>query len=169
MNKTVTYGLIIGVVAIAVSLIQYQVAGLTGGILWSLIGFVVGIALHVIFANKLKAANGGVAGFGKMFGWLFTMSAIAVVLSGIFTIVYISSVGGDVVDSAMDQAMEQSMGGMSDAEVEAAETAREALSTAGSGLMIGAMILGLIGALVIYAIIDLILAAILKKEPPVAK
>lgn len=54
---------------------------------------------------------------------------------------------------------------MTDDEKKAAEMVEGMMDKGGNGLMIGAMIVGALGGLLIMAIINLILAAVLKKDP----
>lgn len=166
MNKTLTYGLIIGVVMVAIAFAQYSTAGAAGGLMWTLLGFAAGIGLLVYFGLKLRAGNGGFASFGKMFGWLMVMTIVSSVLQYIFIIIYMSTAGASAMSEASD-AMSDAMNRseMTVEEQQAADMVAGAMETGGGALIIGGLIVAFFIGLVIMAVINLILAAIIKKDP----
>lgn len=165
MNKTLTYGLILGVVMIAFTLLQYSVGGLSAGMLWSLLSFAVMIGLLVFFGTKLRAANGGFASFGKMFGWLMIMSVVSSVLVLIFNFVYMSMAGDDIAAAAKDSLESIDTSHMTAEGKEAMKSLSGAAEGAVGALGSAVLITGFLIGLVIMAVINLIIAAIIKKDP----
>jgi len=168
MNKTLTYGLIIGLVMVVWSIIQYSVAGVAGGMLWSLLGFLVLAALLFFFGSKLRDLNGGVASFGKAFGWLMVMTIISSVVQYIFLIIYLGFINPEIMNTAQ-AAMSEASSAMADEMSGDTQTA-EALASVGSGAMTGLIITGMVFAfiigLVVMAVVNLVIAAIIKRDAP---
>jgi hypothetical protein len=166
MNKTLTYGLIIGVVMGAISFISLKMMGVGGSTMLSLVGFAVFIGLLVFFGTKMRTENGGYASFGKMFGWLMVMTIVASLLQNIVSIGVMSTSGSSAMDeikTTMHDEMHKA--DMTDDEKKAAEMVEGMMDKGGNGLVIGAMVVGALGGLLIMAIINLILDAVLKKDP----
>lgn len=166
MNKTLTYGLIIGVVMGAISFISLKMMGVGGSTMLSLVGFAVFIGLLVFFGTKMRTENGGYATFGKMFGWLMVMTIVASLLQNIVSIGVMSTSGSSAMDeikTTMHDEMHKA--DMTDDEKKAAELVEGMMDKGGNGLMMGAMIVGALVGLLIMAVINLILAAVLKKDP----
>lgn len=171
MNKTLTYGLIIGVIMVIWSIIQYSVAGMAGGLLWSLLGFLILAGLLFFFGTKLRGANGGVASFGKAFGWLMVMTIISSLVQYIFLIIYLTVINPDLVNTAQSAAAEVSSA-MTENLGADQQAAADALASVGEGAMTGILITGFIFAffigLIVMAVVNLIIAAIIKKDPGTA-
>jgi Protein of unknown function (DUF4199) len=166
MNKTLTYGLIIGVVMGAISFISLKMMGVGGSTMLSLVGFAVFIGLLVFFGTKMRTENGGYATFGKMFGWLMVMTIVASLLQNIVSIGVMSTSGSSAMDeikTTMHDEMHKA--DMTDDEKKAAEMVEGMMDKGGNGLMMGAMIVGALVGLLIMTVINLILAAVLKKDP----
>jgi len=172
INKlALRYGLLIGGISIVLSLIFWVVDPLmqyTNS--WvSFLVLVIMIVLLVIFGLEMRKAVGGYWTFGEAFKGLFIMSVYASVLGIIFHYIlftFIDPTLGQRATEAVVAKMTESLSnaGLSQDKIDEFTTSMDGKMDATAKNE--AINLGI--GIIIYAIIDLIIAAIIKKNPPFA-
>lgn len=163
------YGLIGAGVAIAVSLIS-NLLGLAEGN--QSMGMVIGcisILLYIGFqvmgvkTHREDELNGYIS-FGRAFITALVVGIVMGVVSSLFNYIYLTFIDPGMLERVMNmtyEAYEQQ--GMSEEQIEAAMSMVGGMMTAEGQLMTG-----LIGAAVISAITGLIIAAVMKRDAPLA-
>ncbi len=169
MNKTaINLGLIFGVIGIILFLL---IAVLEPGfILLSAIGlvsFAIAIILPIVFIRKERTANGGVISFGDAFKLSFVGLIIGGVIGLAFQALYTSVIDPELGERMTASTLEMTNnfleGNMSDAQRE--EILREAEADSLERWTFAGQLKSFGIALVLYAVVSLILAAVLKKTP----
>ena len=155
------YGLYLAVISIIYGL-GLQLAGLAGNQALGYVGFVFFIALLILGQNEFKKDNEGFMSYGQGIGISTYITVISVVLSTLFTYVYLKFVDDSMLkmisEKTEDKLIEK---GMSDAQIEKALEMTEKFQTPEMIL-----IFGIIGGIIMYLIIALIVTAITKKQNP---
>lgn len=157
------YALIIAAFKAIYSLVLWT-TGLAGTPGLGLIGIVVSIVLLVIALRSYRSLNAGHMTFGQAFGIAFVASIVSTAVRAAVDSVYLATLGQARLAAQLDGAMSQLQGNPA-VDAQTMNLMRgffEVLFTP-AGLFIGAIIGGTIG----WAIVSLILAAILKKPPPI--
>jgi len=155
------YGLYMAVISIIYGLLL-QILGVAGNQALGYVGFIFFIVLLVLAHNEFKKANGGFMSYGEGFGISAYITVISVVLSTIFTYIYLKFVDDSMLtmirEKTEDTLLEK---GMSDAQIE------QALEVSGK-FQTPEMILvfGIVGGIIMYLIVALIVGAITKKPNP---
>lgn len=169
MNTAIKYGVIIGVVGVAIQAVSY-VLGIdfmldTGNTL----GIVIALGLYVFFAIKYRSDVGGYINFGDAFQAIMTMALISGVLNLAFQgILY------NVIDPSIEVIVKERMIEQTEAMLERfdlpAEQVDEAMANIEDqdfGMTIGNAIKGfLIMYVAIGGILSALLALIIKKKDP---
>ncbi len=166
MRSKLNYGIILGLVQIAGGLVTYLLGpeifatNFFIPILVSLGFGVLGIGLIYYFGIKLRAENGGYFSFGQAFGGLMIMTIISTVLAGIFSVLLNVVIDPDYGQAVLDATSEMLANqGLDEAQIEASMASAENPSSP------MAVVKSLGGSLVFAAIVNLIIAAIIKKNP----
>jgi len=156
------YGLILGLVAALFTIIFY-ISGLYLSQQWiGNLSFIFTLAFMVIACREYKTENGGILPFGKAFLVAFFVGLIGIVLNSIINYIYISLVDPGIMQNMMDKQLAElaENPSISDEQLEATEEMmanfQNPLFIVGSSLFGGAFISALLG---------LIVAAIVKKNP----
>jgi hypothetical protein len=170
INKlSIRYGLIIGVISIVLTLIFWVIDPLmqyTNS--WvSFLVFVIMIVLLVVFGIETRKAAGGYWTFGEAFKSLLLMSVIVSILTAVFNYILFAFIDPTLSQRASEAVITKlndqlSSSGISQDKIDEMSKSVEGklqptITNMGVNLGIG---------LVIYAVIDLIIAAIIKKNPP---
>lgn len=173
MNK-ITAGVILSVVAIALSLILYILGpafisdGMFKGMIIGLSTFVLIVGLAVYLGIQIRGEQeGGLISFKKMFIEFFIMFAILTVASTIFEYVLYGLIDPNYMETAMEMTLENvyesTNGQMSDEDFAKMEERMKPQFDKSSLTATG---IGLLGKLVWWTVVSVILAAILKKKAP---
>ena len=161
------YGLYIGAISIVLQLLSDLLgfnayspdAGFVDKALgW--LGTIIGIVLLVQAVKHVRdSLQGGRITFGKAFGTAMATSLIAVLIAAVWTYVYFAFINGDALEEIKELSLQNAQ---FDEDAEGADTALSFMNAAFSpgGFAVSA----LFGGLIIYAIIDLIIAAVMKKD-----
>ena len=124
------------------------------------LGTIVGIVLLVQAVKYVRdeLQNGRIS-FGKAFGTSIAAGAVASVIGALWTYIYFSFINGGALDEIKEQALQNAQ---FDEDAEGADVALSMLDTmfSASGFALSA----LIGGIFLYAIVSLIIAAILKRD-----
>ncbi len=131
-----------------------------------IVGFLIAIILPVIFIRKERESNGGFITFGEAFKLSFVGLLIGGAVGMIFQLLYIQVIDPEFPERITAQTIEMTnnfMGGMDD------EMREQILRDAEADSLERYTIVGQIKsfgiALIFYAVISLILSAILKRNP----
>lgn len=173
MNK-ITAGVILSVVAIAISLILYILGpafisdGMFKGMIIGLSSFVLIVGIAVYLGTQIRAEQvDGLISFKKMFLEFLVMFAILTVASTVFEYVLYGLIDPGYMETAMEMTLdniyESTNGQMSDEDFAKME---ERMKPQFDKSSITATGIGLLGKLVWWTVVSLILAAILKKKAP---
>lgn len=130
----------------------------------ALVGFVVSIVLIVLALREFRRRNGGYATFGQSFGIAFVASVISTLVSAAAISIYFATAGRERLAAQLENIVSQ-MQANPGMDAQTAEMMRgffEGLFTP-SGMFFAGAIAGLIG----WCIASLILAAVLKRPPPI--
>ncbi len=169
MNKSyiLNLALVYAVVAIVLFLIQTIIGG--GIVVTSVMGilsFAVMIGLPIYFIRKQRSAQGGIISFKDAFLTGFLGLLIGGVVSSIFSYLYISFIDPEYVDRLVLSSLEMSQGFMEGAM--STEQMAEVMTEAETSIREGFTPLGMLKSIfyiaLFYVVLNLILAAFLKKE-----
>ncbi|HYE54759.1 MAG TPA: DUF4199 domain-containing protein [Chitinophagaceae bacterium] len=166
-NVFLTYGLISGIVSILFALMLYL-----GGTEWFLhpvayLGFAIPIVFAVIAAVKHKRNNGGYMSFGEALKGVFLVFVIGSLLSTAFNYIMFN-----FVDVPFAQALTQASAEKTSEFMEKFGASQEDIdkmvenSFKGNPYSLGKMFFGFVFGCIIWFIIALIIAAIVKKKRP---
>ncbi|HEX6994646.1 MAG TPA: DUF4199 domain-containing protein [Gammaproteobacteria bacterium] len=141
-----------------------QIPGIAGTPGLGLISFVVAIVLLVLAFKDFRRRNHGHVTFGQGFVIAFVASIVSTVVSAAVTAIYFATVGRGQLAAQRESTMSQVQANPG-VDAQTAEMLRgffEGVFTPG-GIFLSAAIAGLIG----WCIVSLILAAVLKRPPPI--
>ncbi|GAB3236121.1 DUF4199 domain-containing protein [Algoriphagus aestuariicola] len=162
-------GLTMGLVALAITYIAYFIDSSLLASLWlALIGLVVFFGLIIYFGKQYRAELGGFMSFGTAFNFSF----VAMIISGIISLigqillfhVIDPSLPGVLTDIAFQKSLEMMEGFGQNPDSLPPATLDEIRNSTAASFSIGGQLKNFGIGLIIYAIIALILAAILKKR-----
>lgn len=157
------YALIIAAFKTIYSLVLWS-TGLAGATGVGLIGTIVAIVLLVIALRNYRGLNGGYMTFGQGFAIGFVASVVSTAVRAAIDSIYLATFGEEWLAAQLNGAMTQLRANPA-VDARTMDMMRgffEVLFTPG-GLFVGAII----GGTIVGAIVSLILAAILKKPPPI--
>lgn len=161
-RSAIKWGLIIGVASIAFSTIIF-LSGQFGNQTLSYLGYLILIVGLVLAMKDFRTQNNGFMRYGQGLGLGSLTSAVCGVLSGAFIYVYMAFVDTTLNEQILDKAREQwEKQGMSEQQME--QAAEMSKTFMGPGAM---FVFGVLGTLIFGVILSLIIAAIMKKDPPV--
>lgn len=165
MSSKITYGVILGCLGGLLS-IFYYILGPESMLNLSWLSYVmwaVMIGLLIFFGTKLRAENGGYFTFGQAYGALMMMIVVSTVVGSIFSFILFNVIdtefGVAYFDLMAQQLYDQ---GLPEEQVEMTmEITKKMNPFKPLGLAIAALV-----SVVFYAVINLVLAAIIKRNPP---
>ena len=131
----------------------------------SLLGIAVSVVLVVFALKSFRTLNNGYLTFGQGFGIGYVASVLSAVISGAVQAVYLGSFGSDQLAAQAAAAMGQlgDTPGMDPQALEMMSGMFRAIYTPG-----GIFIAGVVSAVIGWAIVAPIIAAAVKKPPPLA-
>ncbi|WP_066506165.1 DUF4199 domain-containing protein [Rufibacter sp. DG15C] len=155
------YGLITGFISVIYSLILF-VTEMNNNSALSYLSILI-LAGGIFFAYKhFKGMNGGFMSYGQGLGIGTVLSAVAGLLGGIFTFIYVKFVDTAFLQKVQDlQIAKMEEQGLSEAQIEKAT--EMAATFSGPGMM---LVMGILGTLVIGFLVSLVMAAIMKRSQP---
>ena len=161
-RSAIKWGLIIGVASIAFSTIIF-LSGQFGNQTLSYLGYLILIVGLVLAMKDFRTQNNGFMRYGQGLGLGSLISGVTGLLSGAFMYVYMAFVDTTLNEQLLDKAREQwEKQGMSEQQME--QAAEMSKTFMGPGVM---FVFGVLGTLIFGVILSLIIAAIMKKDPPV--
>ena len=169
MAHAVRSGVIIGALAIVITMILYIINPSVLVSLWMFLVLVLDLILLVIFGIQYRNQIGGYMNFGAAWKHGFVALFVAGILSVLFNMLLYFVIDPDLpqvlTDASVDNALSiaQSFGASGEALEQAAEDARERSE---GQFTVGGMLSGFGMAIIFYAIIALITGAIVKKRNP---
>lgn len=157
------FGLIIAAFRIAYNLLLY-VTGLAGTTGTGIVAVAGAIALLVVALKRFRTSNSGYVTFGQAFAIGFVTSVIATVLRAIVDAIYLATIGRDFLVAQRDATINQMAAnpGMDPQTTQAITGFLNSMFTPG-GILVSAIIAGIIG----WIILSLIVAAVMKRPPPI--
>ena len=172
-NSALKSGLIIGVVSIVVFIIMYvadiKPVGIMMPFVIMIIGLAINIAILVIYLKKYRTEIGGFISFRDAFIYCLIALIIAIVLSTIFTFLFIHFIEPNYYKSIMDAQktyMENYLSGKV-SEEQMAQTMDKIDQEAAKMGSIASTLKNLAYSIIFSGIIALIVGAIMKKKPDV--
>ena len=166
-------GLIIGAASIVLSLVMYFIDPLMAFTNWwvGLIMIVVFLGLLVYAGQSIRKEAGGFWTFGEAFKSFLIMSLIITATSTVYSIVLMKVIDPDLPARA-GAAIDENTRAMMAKFITDEDQLEEALAKSGSGQskleITGKNLVTSVGvSLAIYGVLSLILAAIMKKTPPI--
>lgn len=129
--------------------------------------WIVGLIVYILSAYQVKKQLGGFVTFKNAFAAFILAYIINALISLIFTIVLFNFIDTGAREEVMDLTISKSVEmfenfGMSEADIDETISQMETQDN----FSLGSQLQGLLTGIVIYAIIGLIVAAIIKKNPP---
>lgn len=165
MSSKINYGIILGLISAASGIVFYSLGpeSMIDSSWISYIFMALGIGLTIYFGTKLRDENGGYFTFGQAYGSLMIMSIVAALISGVVSFVLYTIIDPGFGEAYLDLLREQMYNqGMTEEQIEMGMSFTKWMNPFGA-IGIGASILiSIIGS----AFINLIFAAIIKKNPP---
>jgi hypothetical protein len=166
-NTGVVYGIICGAAVIAFTLILY-----IGGLEWynsslSILAYIIPIVIAVLAGIKQRKLQGGYISFKEALKTVFLVFVIATVLSSIFNYVLLNIIDVPFREAVMQEAaikMEKLMVKMG-APQDTIDKAMDDMNKP-ENFTIGKTLVGVLFYLIIWFIVALIIAAIIKKKRP---
>lgn len=169
-QKAIVYGVIGGLIGVAISLIIYLVNPMLFADWWAgLLSLPISIIILLAAGFAIRKDNGGYLKFGEAFLNLLVTGVIMTAIGVVFQIVLFHVIDPELPALLTEQAIQNtaemmSKFGMPEAQMEEAmQNAAESIETAYS---VGNLLLGIIWGAVWYAILSLILGLIVKRNPP---
>ncbi|WP_425636128.1 DUF4199 domain-containing protein [Algoriphagus yeomjeoni] len=162
-------GLTIGLVSLALTFIAYFIDSTLLGSGWfGLVAIVVFIVLIIYFGKEYRTELGGFMSFGTAFNFCFIAIVISGLISLIGQILLFQVVDPSLAGVLADQAFETQMSIMEkfgqDPDTMDPAVLEEMRTGAAKGFTLSGQLMSFGFGLIVYAIIALILAAILKKR-----
>ena len=163
------WGLIFGLVSVVWAQISLML-GLTSfdqtetnvgtSALSSVIGFAIVVVAMVFAVRDIKTAQGGYISFGKAFGSAFLASMVIALLSTLYMLVYFYVIDPELLATIQENAIEgMEDSGMSDEQIEQ-QSGMMSMFTSPTFFAL----MGFFSSAIIYAIIALIVSAVMKKD-----
>jgi len=167
-------GLIIGVVSIVVFIIMYvadiKPVGIMMPILIMIVSLAISITILVFLFKKYRTLLGGFISFRDAFLYCLIALVIGLLVSTIFTFLFIHFIEPDYYKNIMDAQkvwMENYLSGKGLSEEQMAQTLDKIDEQAASMGSISSTLKNLLGGVIVSGIIALIVGAIMKKKPDV--
>jgi hypothetical protein len=135
--------------------------------IFGFVGFIIAIVLPIIFIRKEREANGGAITFGEAFKMSFLGLVIGGAIGTIFQILYVQVIDPEYAERLTAKTLEMSnnfMEGNMDDEMRE-EILRESESSTMDSFTLVGQLKSFVYGVIFYAVISLILAAILKRQP----
>jgi len=156
--------LVIAAFRVVYNLLLY-VTGLAATTGPGLVGIIGAVVLLVIAIKRFRGLNNGYVTFGQAFGIGFLASVISTLIRSTVDAIYFASVGQEFLAAQLQQTVRQiASAGLDPQAREAMTRLFEALFTPG-GVLISGICSGIIG----WFIISLIVAATMKRPPPITE
>jgi len=171
MNKNaLNLGITMGVLGILIFLLMVVLEpGMIMLSVFGILGFIIAIVLPIIFIRKERSAQGGFISFGDAFKLSFVGLLIGGLIGTVFQVLYIQLIDPEFAERMTAQSLEmtnQFLGSMDD------ETREQMLREQEADTMDRFTVVGQLTsfgfALIFYAVLSLIFAAILKRNPEVS-
>lgn len=168
-QKAISYGLIGGIIVIALNLLIYLIDPALLANWWvGLASLPIVIIILIMGGLAIRKAEGGYITFGKAFLNMFVIGIVMAVLSTINQVLLFHVIDPELPQFIMEKSMENmaemmSNFGMPEAQLEQAMS--EAAASMEGQFSVGKQILGVIWGSVFYAVLALILALIVKRNP----
>ncbi|MFT5595645.1 MAG: hypothetical protein ACI8QH_000427 [Flammeovirgaceae bacterium] len=168
MNKNaLNLGITMGVLGILIFLLMVVLEpGMIGLSMLGILGFILAIVLPVIFIRKERERNGGFITLGEAFKFSFVGLLIGGAIGIVFQMLYIQVIDPNFGEHMTAQTLEMTNGFMGSMDDETREqTLRQVEADSLERYTLVGQIKSFGIGVIIYAVISLILAAILKKNP----
>lgn len=156
-----SFGVLAAIAAIAFGLIIYMIG--TGVMsAWNYLSYVIALVIFGVGAKKWRDQNGGALTFGQAYVYTLIAGVIYAVIIAIWTYVFMALIApGAIEDMLLMMELEWEKQGLSQSQIDSTLEMTRNFFTPVS-MTIWALIMNLI----IFAIFNLISAAIVKKDPP---
>jgi hypothetical protein len=159
-SHAAAFGLFAGVSAMIFSLLIYLVAGPMSG--WNYLSYVIAAIVFGFGVKKWREANGGFLTFGQSYVHLILQSIIYSVIMGVWAFVFFKYIApGSIEDMLLMMEVQWEEQGMSQSQIDTGLEMTRSWMTPVSMMTWSAIMNA-----VIFAVVNLILAAIMKKDPP---
>jgi hypothetical protein len=172
MSKhALTYGLLAGLIVVALNLIIYLINPMLLAS-WGLIFLMVPImfVLLLVLGFNIRKAEGGYLTFGKGFVSVFVAGLIISVFSTIYSIVLFQVIDPTLSERLVEEMFDKMLGFIERFDVPTDEIEGEfdkAIEKAADQFSVSSQLMGIFSSAFWWAIGSLIVAAIVKKNPPV--
>jgi hypothetical protein len=164
-KQALNYGLIMAAVSIFLSLVFYF-TNLYVNTWANYISMVIGlVVLFYLMVQYRKVVRGGFASFGQMYSMSFTSSMISIVIGVLFGLLLMNVIAPEMKDAILLNVEERIMNNPRIPESYLDQAIERAQKSLEPGRQI---IFGIAGGALFNAILCLIVAAIVKKDEPVA-
>jgi len=171
LTSSIKSGLIIGAVSIVLFIIMYvadiKPVGIFMPFLILLLSLAINIIIMVFLFKKYRTETGGFISFRNAFLYCFVAFTVAVILSTLFTYLFIQFIEPDYYKNIMEAQktwMENYLSGKVSDEQLTQQLDKMDAQTAKMGSL-SQMIKTLLGYIIAYGIVALIMGAIMKKKP----
>lgn len=125
-------------------------------------GIVVAVGVLIFAMREFRTLNDGYLSYGQGLGVGTLTSAVAGVISGIFTFIYVRFIDPTVMDKSLDRVRDEwERQGMDESAMEQAEKLTSMMMTPGALFLITVL-----GSLFIGFILSLIIAAVMRRDRP---
>lgn len=168
-SKAISYGIIGGIITIALNLVIYLIDPALLANWWvGLASIPIVIIILVVGGLAIRKQEGGYITFGKAFINMLVIGIVMAVISSLYQMILFHVIDPELPQFLMEKSMENmaemmSNFGMPEAQLE--EAMSEAAASMEDQFSIGNQILGIIWGSVFYAVLALILALIVKRNP----
>lgn len=165
MSSKINYGVILGMISAASAIVVYLLGpeAMTE-MSWVTYPFtILSIGLLIYFGIRLRNENGGYFTFGQAYGNLMVMSVVSALVSGVVSLVLFVLIDSDFGESYLELLREQMYNqGLDEEGVEMAMSFTEWMNPFSTMGVVLSIVISIIGA----ALLNLIFALIVKKNPP---
>lgn len=163
------WGLIIGFVSIFLftiySMFLMTSMGIWGTLTWGVFSFIIIMILLAVMALQQRKEMGGFINFREAFSAVFVSILIIVVLSQLYTYVYMNFIDPDYFERMREMSlnMAYSFGGSDEQADMAAEQVEKQIEKQRN---ISSIFIGMAGSVILYSLFGFIIAAVVKKKKP---
>jgi hypothetical protein len=162
----ITFGLILGLLSIIITTLMYTLDLTLFTNIWTgIILFLVNIAIGIVVVAKTKKAMSGFISFKDSFTVFFITMALGLAISNLFMMVLFNIIDTDAKAQLAENSIKMAVGFMQKSGLKANDIAarvKEMQQT--DGFSPGSMLISYVWGLIIYIIIGLLVAAVMKKN-----
>lgn len=170
MKTAVSYGLLGGLVLVVINLLIYLIDSSLMASWWvGILNFPITIAILVIAGLAIRRENGGFIKVGQAFVGMLITGIMMSLVSTVWQIILLNAIDPELKTFLATEALEQTYSMMEKfgmPEEQMKDALRDAEESVAQGFTISGQLMSVIWSAVWWALVSIIIALIIKKNPP---